>query len=176
MIRHITLKNFRNHESYNLKIEKPLVYIYGANGSWKTGILESIYFCATTKSHRTPDEKELIQTDKPFAQVKLETDEHTYEITLSKQGKRIAIDRIDKRKISEFIGHLAVVMFAPSDLQLITGTPSDRRQFLDLEMVQMDQKYVHLLNKYKKTLKQRNALLKKKNIDDDFTFLNILGE
>lgn len=176
MIKTVNLKNFRNHELLDLKIEQPLVYIHGPNGSGKTSILESIYFCATTKSHRATDEKEMIQNEKPFAQVKLTTEHHKYEITLSKAGKRIAIDGIEKRKISEFIGHLAVVMFAPSDLQLITGTPSDRRQFLDLEMIQIDQHYVHKLNKYKKILKQRNALLKRLQPQDDDTFLNILGE
>ncbi len=176
MINTINLKNFRNHETFELKIEKPLVYIHGDNGSGKTSILESIYFCATSKSHRAIDEKEMIQNNKPFAQVKLEADKHKYEITLSKSGKRIAIDGVEKRKISEFIGHIAVVMFAPSDLQLITGSPSDRRQFLDLEMIQLDKQYVHILNKYRKTLKQRNALLKRIQPKDDYTFLNILGE
>jgi predicted ATPase len=56
------LKNFRNHEFIELKFEKPFVYIHGINGSGKTSVLESIYFCATTKSHRTADEKELITT------------------------------------------------------------------------------------------------------------------
>ena len=176
MIKTISLRNFRNHHQLDLQIEKPLIYIYGPNGSGKTSILESIYFCATTKSHRAIDEKEMIQNEKPFAQVKIATEKHRYEIVLSKDGKRISVDGIEKRRISEFIGHFTVVMFAPSDLKLITGTPSDRRQFLDLEMSQIKQSYVHLLNKYKKILKQRNALLKRIQPDDDYTFLNILGE
>lgn len=176
MIKSLYLRHFRNHESFDLTFDKPLSYIYGPNGSGKTSILESIYFCATTKSHRAIDEKEMIQTNQPFAQVKLTTDEHRYEITLSKKGKRIAIDNKEKRKISEFIGHIAVVMFSPKDLQLITGSPSERRQFMDLEMVQQDKQYVHALNKYRKTLKQRNALLKRLQPHDDYTFLNILGE
>lgn len=176
MIKTISLRNFRNHSHLDLTIEKPLIYIYGANGSGKTSILESIYFCATTKSHRAVDEKEMIQIDKPFAQVKIATEKHRYEITLSKDGKRISVDGIEKRRISEFIGHLTVVMFAPSDLKLITGTPSDRRQFLDLEMSQLNLQYVHTLNKYKKILKQRNALLKRIQKNDDYTFLDILGE
>lgn len=176
MIKTINIKNFRNHAALDLNIKQPLVYIHGPNGSGKTSILESIYFCATTKSHRATDEKEMIQTDKPFTQVKITTDDHKYEITLSKAGKRIAIDGVEKRKISEFIGHIAVVMFAPSDLQLILGSPSDRRQFLDLEMIQLDQRYLHTLNKYRKVLKQRNALLKRIQPKDDLTFLNILGE
>lgn len=176
MIQKIKLRNFRNHENYELKIEQPFVYIYGENGSGKTSILESIYFAATTKSHRTTDEKQLIQKDKPFAQVKLEADKHQYEITISKTGKRTFIDGVEKRRLSEFVGHFSVVLFSPSDLELIVGSPSVRRQFVDLEMLQIDKHYLSLLNQYKKILKQRNSLLKKVKIDDDYTFLNILGE
>jgi DNA replication and repair protein RecF len=176
MIQKIKLKNFRNHVNYELNIAKPFVYIHGENGSGKTSILESIYFCATTKSHRTVDDKQMIQKDKPFAQVKLEADHHQYEITISKTGKRTFIDGVEKRKLSEFVGHLSVVLFSPKDMELISGSPNGRRQFMDLEMMQIDKKYLNLLNRYKKILKQRNSLLKKIKIDDDYTFLNILGD
>lgn len=176
MIQKIKLRNFRNHENYELNIKEPFVYIYGENGSGKTSILESIYFCATTKSHRTNDEKQLIQKDKMFAQVKLEENNHHYEITISKDGKRTFIDGVEKRRLSEFVGHLSVVLFSPSDLELISGAPSVRRQFVDLELLQINKHYLTLLNQYKKILKQRNSLLKKIKIEDDYTFLNILGE
>ncbi|MFA6801625.1 MAG: DNA replication/repair protein RecF [Acholeplasmataceae bacterium] len=176
MIQKIKLKNFRNHENYELNIAQPFVYFYGENGSGKTSILESIYFCATTKSFRTSDEKQVIQKDKPFAQVKIEAQKHQYEITISKNGKRSFIDGVEKRKLSEFVGHLSVVLFSPNDLDLIGGSPNNRRQFMDLEMLQIYKQYLITLNQYKKILKQRNSLLKKIKIDDDYTFLNILGE
>ena len=176
MIKSITLKNFRNHQFFQLHIEKPFVYIYGHNGSGKTSILESIYFCATTKSHRTSDENELIKRNEPFAHVKISTEDDKYELVLSKNGKRASINGVEKRKISDYIGHLRVVFFAPEDLDLIKGSPSDRRQFLDLEWMQLNKSYLKELNTYKHILKQRNALLKKIKVDDDYTFLNILGE
>jgi DNA replication and repair protein RecF len=146
------------------------------NGSGKTSVLESIYFCATTKSHRSNDEKEMIKHEQPFLQVKLTTDENRYEIVLSKHGKRASINGVEKRKISDFFGHLRVVMFAPEDLDLIKGSPSVRRQFMDLEWMQLNKKYLRMLNTYKQVLKQRNSLLKKLNLDSDYTFLNILGD
>ena len=176
MIQKLILKNFRNHQILELKFEKPFIYIHGANGVGKTSILESIYFCATTKSHRTNDEKELILRNEQFAQVKLTTAEDKYELILSKTGKRASINNIEKRKISDYIGHLRVVMFAPEDLELIKGNPANRRQFMDLEWMQLNKQYLKNLNTYKNVLKQRNSLLKKINIDDDYTFLNILGE
>lgn len=175
MIQKITLKNFRNHEFLTLDIQKPFVYIYGENGSGKTSVLESIYFCSTTKSHRTSDEKEMIKKQQPFAQVVIKDSDQTYEIVISKFGKRTKINHIEKRKISEFVGHLNVVMFAPNDLELIKGAPSIRRNFMDFELLQIDKMYLHHLNEYKQILKQRNSLLKKVDIKDDYTFLNILG-
>ncbi len=176
MIQKLTLKNFRNHTYLDLEFKKPFVYFYGSNGTGKTSILESIYFCATTKSHRTSDERELIKRDEPFTHVRIVTDENKYDLVLSKHGKRASIDGIEKRKISDFIGHLRVVMFAPEDLDLIKGSPANRRQFLNLEQMQLSKEYLRQLNTYKNVLKQRNSLLKKISIDDELTFLDILGE
>src|SRR5690606_7316135 len=176
MIKKINLKQLRNHQSLELTFDKPFAYIHGLNGSGKTSILEAIYFCATTKSHRTSDEKDLIMSGEPFAQVKVWTDQDKYEVVLSKKGKRASINGVEKRKISDFIGHLRIVMFAPEDLELIQGSPQERRQFIDLEWMQLNKNYLRYLNTYKNILKQRNSLLKKITIDDDYTFLNILGD
>lgn len=176
MIKKIILKQFRNHKHLELEFNKPFVYIHGNNGIGKTSILEGIYFCATTKSHRSSDEKELIFKGEPFASVKLWTETDKYDLVLSKTGKRASINNIEKRRMSDFIGHLSVVMFAPEDLDLIKGSPATRRQFLDLEWMQLDKGYLRHLNLYKHILKQRNALLKKIKLGDDETFLNILGE
>ena len=176
MIKKINLKQLRNHRLIELTFDKPFAYIHGLNGSGKTSILEAIYFCATTKSHRTSDEKDLIMSGEPFAQVKIWTDQDKYEVVLSKTGKRASINGVEKRKISDFIGHLRIVMFAPEDLELIQGSPQERRQFIDLEWMQLNKNYLRYLNTYKNVLKQRNSLLKKITIDDDYTFLNILGD
>lgn len=176
MIQRVSLKQFRNHHSYDVTFDLPFSYIDGPNGSGKTSILEAIYFVATTKSHRTADEKDMIESGEPFSHVKVWTKDDRYDIVLSKTGKRASINSIEKRKISDFIGHLRVVMFAPEDLELIQGSPQVRRQFIDLEWMQIHKPYLRYLNTYKNVLKQRNSLLKKIMIDDDYTFLNILGE
>jgi len=154
MIKRIQLKYFRNHDVIDLSFQKPFVYIHGLNGSGKTSILEAIYFCATTKSHRTNDEKDMIQNKEPFTSVKLWQDDDRYEIVLSKTGKRASINGVEKRRISDFIGHLRIVMFAPEDLELIQGSPQDRRQFVDLEWMQLNKNYLRHLNTYKQVLKQ----------------------
>lgn len=175
MIKSINLKNFRNHENLELTFKNNLTYIYGSNGTGKTSILESIYLISTAKSHKTSDEQNVIMNDKMFAKVEIKTDKHLFEMVISKQGKRTRIDRIDKTKLSEFIGNLHVCMFAPEDLDLIKGSPADRRKFIDIELMKINKKYLFSLNEYYKVLKQRNALLKNIKITDDNTFLNIIS-
>jgi len=176
MIEQIELKNFRNLENYSIKLQKPLVIIEGLNGVGKTSILEAIYFTATTKSHRTSQEKDIIQYQKEFAFVKLKQNQQIHEIVLTPNGKRTWINKHEIRKISDYIGKFHVVMFSPEDLMLIKGGPSERRYFMDMELMQVSKEYLRALNTYKKILKQRNLLLKKISIDDDFTFLNIISE
>ncbi|MFA5720337.1 MAG: DNA replication and repair protein RecF [Acholeplasmataceae bacterium] len=176
MIRRIVLRNFRCHEMIDLKFDQSFVYIEGPNGSGKTSILESIYFAATTKSHRTTDESNMIRENQPFMHTKVVTDKSTYDIVLTKEGKRASINKVEKRKLSEFIGDLKVVMFSPEDLELIKGSPGYRRQFIDLELMKLDKSYLQALSQYKQILKQRNALLKRLDKESDLTFLNILGE
>jgi DNA replication and repair protein RecF len=176
MIEKIEIRNFRSLSQYELKINNPVVLIEGPNGVGKTSILEAIYFAATTKSHRTSSEKEMIEHDKPYALVKLQTHDTQHEIILSSSGKRTLINKVEIKKISDYIGKLHLVMFAPEDLMLIKGGPAERRYFMDLELMQVSKEYLRWLNHYKKILKQRNLLLKKLKPDDDLTFLNILGE
>lgn len=176
MIKTVNIKNFRNHQQLELEFYKQFIYLYGDNGVGKTSVLESIYFAATTKSHRTNDANEMIRKQEQFAVVKIKTNQDKFEVVLSKTGKRASINGVEKRRMSDFIGHLKVVLFAPEDLDLIKGTPSTRRQFLDLEWMQLNKNYLRQLNQYKQILKQRNMLLKKIKLTDDYTFLDILGE
>jgi len=176
MITSIALRNFRNLKEYQIDIGQSLVVIEGANGVGKTSILEAIYFAATTKSHRTNTEKDMIQYEKPYASVQLVQNKKVHEIVLTSKGKRTLINKAEIRKISDYIGQFNVVMFAPEDLMIIKGSPSERRYFLDMELIQVSKTYLQQLNQYRKILRQRNALLKKNKNLKDFTFLDILGQ
>ncbi len=176
MIKEIKLKQFRNHESLHLKIQNKRVFIFGNNGLGKTSILEGIYFASLTKSHRTSEDKALIMAGKPYAKVDIITDEHHYQVVISDAGTKASIDKVQIPKMSEYINGYRVVMFSPEDLELIKGQPSDRRQFLDIEMSQIHKPYMLVLSKYKQILKQRNALLKNLTLNDDMTFFKIITD
>ncbi|MDA0871745.1 MAG: DNA replication and repair protein RecF [Firmicutes bacterium] len=176
MIKTLILMNTRCFHQKKLIFEHPQTYMFGDNGVGKTTILEAIHMIATTKSHRTNQDKEIIQEGKPFSKITLETNQNTFEMVITDKGKRVWFNGVEKRKLSQFIGHLNIVLFAPEDIELIKGSPTYRRQFLDIAMTQIDPSYLDILTKHKKILKQRNALLKKIDVTGDFTFLDILSE
>lgn len=176
MLTYLAVKNFRNHLDFKLNINNQILVLEGENGAGKTSLLEAIYFTATTKSHRTNKDKDLIKEGKEFARINLKNDKDEFLMVISLNGKKAFINNQEVRKLSSYIGNLNVVLFAPEDLDLIKGSPSIRRNFLDLELVQMSKEYLDHLSNYKNILKQRNILLKKIKLNDDFTFLNILGE
>lgn len=175
MIEYLRLINFRNQKDVSFDLNNSFVYINGKNGSGKTSILEAINYIATTKSHRTNNDLEVIRRGESFSKVILKTNLNTFELVLSDKGKVASFNGKEIRKLSDFISKLKVVFFAPEDLSLIKGSPSIRREFINIELTKLSKAYLNNLSKYNNILKQRNALLKNIKIDDDLTFLNILG-
>ena len=94
-----------------------------------------------TKSHRTSRDKELIRFGEERARLAAEVDKKygsvKLELSLSQQGKKAKINGLEQRKLSDFVGALNVVMFAPEDLEIVKGTPGIRRRFLDMEIGQV---------------------------------------
>lgn len=164
MIKNIELKNFRCFNHISLNTTNSLVILSGKNATGKTSILEAIYLCSTSKSHRTNELDSIIKNDKDFFTVEI-LEDRKYRYIYSKQGKSLYINKKEITKVSEFIGNLFVVMYSPLDINLIHGTKSDKRKFLDMEISLLDKKYLNDLSLYKKILLERNNLLKQKKID-----------
>jgi len=164
VITKINLKNFRCFTNLTLDVSNPLVIFSGKNATGKTSILEALYLCSTSKSHRTNDVSTIIQKEKPFTTVEVKADKN-YKYILSKEGKTTYINKSEIKKISEFIGNLSVVLYSPDDISLVKGTKADKRKFLDMEISLLDKKYLNNLNTYKKILLERNELLKQSNVD-----------
>ncbi len=168
IINNIQGLNFRNYNQLNLPIENMINVFYGENAQGKTNILESIFYAAFSLSHRTNQEENLINFNEKQMMVAVNftdnNDIHCVRIKkICNDNERMKKEIIlDEKKVSakDHYGVLNVVMFSPEDLQFVKGEPSLRRRFLDMQISQTNKKYLELLLKYNRVLRQRNGLLK----------------
>src|SRR5690625_4890141 len=182
-LKELQLKHFRNYESLDIKFDNSINVIIGENAQGKTNLLEAIYLLAFSKSYRTANDKELIQWNEEFAKitgklVKENAKPLPMELIYHSQGKKAKINHLEQKRLSEFIGTMNVVMFAPEDLALVKGSPQVRRRFINMELGQIAPTYIYHLGQYQTILKQRNHLLKQiqQQKTNDHLMLNILTE
>ncbi len=147
--------------------------LYGDNAQGKTNILESLYVCSTTKSHRGSKDREMIRFHEEESHIKLNVrkSDMPYRIDMhmkKNKAKGIAINGIPIKKASELFGIINMVFFSPEDLNIIKNGPSERRRFIDMELCQLNKLYVHSLIQYNKVLLQRNKLLKELNFRPEY--------
>ena len=166
----LELKDYRNYKSLNMQFSSGTNILYGENAQGKTNILEAIYLCGTTKSHRGSKDKEMINFSEEEAHIRviLEKNQIPHRIDLhlkSNKAKGIAIDGIAIKRQGELFGMLNLVLFSPEDLYIIKSGPAERRRFIDLELCQLDKIYMNHLSNYNKVLAQRNNLLKQISFD-----------
>ena len=164
-IESIELKNYRNYDSLYMKFDKGTNILYGDNAQGKTNVLEAIYLCGTTKSHRGSKDREMIRflQDESHIRMLVNRDgvSHKIDMHLKKsKSKGIAIDGLPIRKARELFGIVNIVFFSPEDLNIIKNGPGERRRFLDLELCQLDKLYMADLSSYNHVVNQRNKLLK----------------
>lgn len=175
----INLKNYRNYENIEAHFSPGLNIFIGKNAQGKTNFLEAIYFLSLTRSHRTRSDKELIRFNEKdlliSGVVQRSNGKIPLEIQLSDKGRVTKVNHLKQAKLSDYIGTLAVVLFAPEDLQLIKGSPSLRRKFLDIDLGQIKPVYLSDLSSYNYILKQRNSYLKTSD-KIDINFLAVLDE
>ena len=164
-IKKIELNNYRNYSNLKLEFSPDVNVIVGNNAQGKTNILESIYLCGTTKSHKGSKDKEMIRIgqDESHIRIYVERNEVTHRVDMhlkKVKPKGVAIDGIPIRKSSELFGLLHMVFFSPEDLSIIKNGPNYRRRFMDIELCQLDKVYLYNLTCYNKIILQRNNLLK----------------
>ena len=164
-IESVQLKNFRNYDSLELDLAQGTNIFYGNNAQGKTNILEALYLCGTTKSHRGSKDKDMIQFGKDESHIRMmvKKGELSYRIDMhlkKNKAKGVAINGLPIRKASELFGVVNLVFFSPEDLNIIKNGPGERRRFLDLELCQLDRIYLTDLASYNHIVNQRNKLLK----------------
>lgn len=166
----LALQNFRSYKKQTCSFSPHTSVILGPNGSGKTNILEAIMLLATGRSFRAGVEKEIIRWETDVSRITclVSRDEDTVKletiITSGEVGgqkaptKRFLVNGVPRRMV-DFIGNCRVVLFWPEDLELVTGSPSLRRRYLDSVLVQTDREYRRNLMSYERALRQRNKLL-----------------
>ncbi|HJH34009.1 MAG TPA: DNA replication/repair protein RecF [Ligilactobacillus aviarius] len=178
----LNLHHFRNYNEAQIEFSPQINVLIGENAQGKTNLLESIYVLAMTRSHRTNNDRELIEFGKDAAQIKgtvqRELGSLKLELDIGKHGKKAKANHLEKARLSEYLGQLNVILFAPEDLALVKGAPTVRRRFIDMEFGQVSPKYLHDLTQYRDILKQRNRYLKQLQSHEaqDQLYLEVLSE
>lgn len=168
-IKKLKLTNFRNHVKNELDLDENLVLITGPNGIGKTNILEAIHLLSVGKSSRTRYDRDLIKYDQTFCTLVGTTlvDGENTELELqiikssnfeNASSKKVKVNKVPKAQ-KYFCGIFNSVLFTPEDIQLITGSPTERRKYLDMLLSQTDFEYKAALDLFLKAVKQRNKLL-----------------
>jgi len=164
----IILQNFRNYRKTEFNFSKEITLIIGPNTSGKSNLIEALYFLAKGSSFRIDKDTQLIKFKKEIARVKGKVEDKELEVVIAKEGaseklrpfKKYLINGVNKRK-ADFVGNFFAVLFAPNDLEIIIGSPSKRRDFVDNILIQTDRDYRLASGFYEKGLRIRNALLHK---------------
>ncbi len=189
-LKSISLQNFRNYKKTEFDFSREITLIVGPNTAGKSNLIEALFFLAKGSSFRIDKDIQLVKFKKEIARIKgkIEDSSRTFfpsdkilsnnviekvrdkelEVVIAKEGaseklrpfKKYLVNGVNKRK-TDFIGNFFAVLFAPNDLEIIIGSPSKRRDFIDNILIQTDRDYRLASGFYEKGLRIRNALLHK---------------
>lgn len=174
ILKTLRVQNFRTHSDFILEIGEKSTLISGANGSGKTSLLEAIYFALQGTSFRSSD-KEILRNDgSSWFRIDLKDSRDSlrtiiFNNAVQKSKKQFLVDGNKKARLNANL-RIPVVLFEPDDLQLLSGSPTRRRNFLDYFLSQIFPNFQLALTRYNKALKQRNNLLKRDNVSKDELF------
>jgi DNA replication and repair protein RecF len=164
-VAHLSLADYRCYAALELPLDPGVTSFVGPNGQGKTNLVEAIGYVATLSSHRVASDAPLVRHGAERAVIRVDVvrdDRHTLvELELNPgKANRARVNRSPVPRAREVLGLLRTVLFAPEDLALVKGDPSERRRFLDELLVARAPRFAGVRADYDRVLKQRNALLK----------------
>lgn len=164
-LRKLDLTNFRSYESLSWTPDPTTSVLIGPNGAGKSNVLEAVYMLATTKSHRTSRDADVVRLGADACRIAAEVEREKQndvllEIQLGGGEKSVRINKAKPPRLADMIGQFNAVIFSTADVEMVKGEPSGRRRFLNLEISQVRPKYCFALARYKRVLDQRNSLLR----------------
>lgn len=160
----LRVQNFRSYRDASFEIGPGVTIVVGPNAAGKTNLIEALMLAATGNSYRGAES--LIAHGQEWGRIDAHTADNalrSIKLRVANQGQQNTKEfEIDSNKFKRLpvSKRLPVVLFEPNDLQLLHGDPSGRREYMDTLIEQLDTEYKTLRNQYKRTLSQRNALLK----------------
>ncbi len=163
----LRLTNFRNFSEQRLELPPGGLAIVGDNGQGKTNLLEAIYYLEIFRSFRGAADEQLVRFGETVFRVEggiggRPGGAETIAAAYDRRGRRkkVTIDGDEPPRIGDALGRLGAVVFSPSDVALVAGSPSLRRRFLDILLSLTEPRYLEDLQRYRQILAQRNALLR----------------
>jgi DNA replication and repair protein RecF len=164
-IEHLSLTDFRSYAQVDLALGPGVTVLVGYNGIGKTNLMEAIGYLATLSSHRVSSDGPLLRfgTDRALVRARLVRGGQTTVLELeinAGRANRGRINRSNPVRARDLLGICQTVLFAPEDLALVKGDPSNRRRFLDELLASLIPHHAATRSDYDRVLKQRNALLK----------------
>jgi DNA replication and repair protein RecF len=161
----LALKNFRNFERLELEFPSEGLVIIGENGQGKTNLLESVYYLSLLRSVRGARDTDVVRFGAAgfFIDASIRVPEvHELSIGFERgsRKKRVRKDGAVVERFSDALGALPAVMFSPGDVDLVAGSPADRRRFLDIMLALSSRGYLHSLQLYRAALERRNAAIR----------------
>lgn len=166
------LKQFRNYHDQQVSFSAPKTILVGDNAQGKSNLLEAVELLATLRSHRAMRDRELVLEGELIGQVKATLERNTSPVdltlTLRSNGRRtVSLNGETLRRQLDFLGVMNAVQFSSLDLELVRGSPGERRDWLDTLLTQLEPVYAYILQQYNTVLRQRNALLKQQRLSFD---------
>nr|NLD41517.1 DNA replication/repair protein RecF [Actinomycetales bacterium] len=164
---HLALSDFRNYGEAVVEFAPGVMVLVGKNGQGKTNLVEAIAYLSTFTSHRVSADTTLVRAGMPGAVVRAKVVSGTESARTQTLELEIIAGRANRARLNrgqakprDLLGILRTVVFAPEDLALVKGDPSERRRLLDELMVLRTPRLAGVKSEYEKTLRQRSALLK----------------
>jgi len=165
---HLRLRDFRNYVRLDADFAPGFHLLLGDNAQGKTNILEAAYLIATLRSFRGVGSAQLVRHGQKGYFVGSQVvgqGEHETKMYWSLRERSLTLDSRPVRKLTEYLGVLRTVVFCSEDSLLVKGPGRARRRFMDLLLSQTHPTYLPLLQRYARTLRSRNALLKRPSVD-----------
>lgn len=167
VIDRITADGYKNLEDIDIRLDPKMNIICGENAQGKTNLVEAVWLCSGCRSFRGTRDKDFIGFTKDAAKVGMDFTDSVrsqrieFEVRRgSVKDKLVTLNGVKLPLLSKLFGSFRCVVFTPEDLNLIKGSPDNRRSFADLSISQVKPSYISALNKYNMILSQRNAMLK----------------